>query len=571
MKGKRKKLFKPVVVGFAAIYLVVMLLSTYLVKTKFVEGYEEALKAPLSDFQKEVYAKEQEMPDTWDGEERRIWYQALTNFYLFRLNEKYMRYSLAVYDEKGELLAKSENTIGDSRTPLDEILPRENKEFLAKCEAVNGERDRRLEPPRYEIQVREGRKPYEIYVRELTWEKKQDVKSEYHIAYAITPYTDYFGNPYYANVEDEDTYTTWCQTENKQIRSYQVAELDTDYPPSIQYGECILPYTNVSYESWEKWDKSEYLHDFPKNTDLSQWNYENLVKAGALGPFCNTTTIRLLPHSDSGRGRYIEVHMESCPWLAAIDYMKYLYGAGLVLMLACMIKILYSANRLYDQQEALEETRKDFINTMAHELKTPLGVIRNFAENLLEHNMEEKRDYYLEQIVGQTEEMDRLAGEMILISRMDSEKLVLQREHISLSVLIEEQLTRLKPLTEEKQIRVEVHDEQDFQVEGDPSYLSKAMWNLLVNAIDYNVPEGKIRITLREKACTIENTGSPLSEEQLKYGFDLFYSQNKSRSSQEEKHMGLGLYLAKKILDKHGLKITLENAGIGVRVTVFLS
>ena len=71
MKGKRKKLFKPVVVGFAAIYLVVMLLSTYLVKTKFVEGYEEALKAPLSDFQKEVYAKEQEMPDTWDGEERR--------------------------------------------------------------------------------------------------------------------------------------------------------------------------------------------------------------------------------------------------------------------------------------------------------------------------------------------------------------------------------------------------------------------------------------------------------------------------------------------------------------------
>lgn len=568
MKRKRKRLIKPVVAGFAAVYLTIMLLSTYLVKMKFVEDYEEALKAPLSDFQKSVYTQEQEMQNTWDEEERRIWYQSVTNAYLFRINEEYMRYSLAVYDEKGELLAKSENTIGYSKTPLDEVLSQENKEFLAKCVSENWERDRRLEPPRYEIQAREGRKLYEICVRELTWEKKQDVKNEYSSAYVVTPYTDYFGNPYYPDIENEDTYLTWCQTDSKQIWSYIVTELDTDYPPSIQYGECMLPYANVSYESWEKWDKSKYLHDFPEHTDLSQWNYDNLVKEGTSGPFCSTSAIRLLPHPQDDKVLYIEAHMESYPWLAAIDYMKYIYGAGFALMLACMIKIIYSANKLYDQQEALEETRRDFINAVAHELKTPLGIIRNFAENLLEHTMEEKQDYYLAQIVGQTEEMDRLTGEMILVSRMDSEKLVLQRETVSFDELLWEQLTRLKPVIEEKKLNVKFQKKQDFRIEGDREYLAKAVWNLLSNAAAYNVPEGRILITLKENECAIENTGAPLSDEQLKHSFELFYSGDKSRSSRDGKHMGMGLYLAEKILSRHGLSIGLENTGIGVKVII---
>ncbi|MCI9306127.1 MAG: sensor histidine kinase [Lachnospiraceae bacterium] len=139
--------------------------------------------------------------------------------------------------------------------------------------------------------------------------------------------------------------------------------------------------------------------------------------------------------------------------------MKYLYTAGFVLILACMIKIIYSANRLYDQQEALEETR----------------------------------------------------------------------------------------------------------VEGDKDYLAKAVRNLLSNAAAYNVPEGRILITLKEKSCAIENTGFPLSEEQLKRSFELFYSGNKS---QDGKHMGMGLYLAEKIFSRHGLSIALENTKIRVKSTV---
>ena len=141
---------------------------------------------------------------------------------------------------------------------------------------------------------------------------------------------------------------------------------------------------------------------------------------------------------------YMEIRMESRPWLAAMNYMKYVYLAGAALTLVCMAGIVQSFRRAYDRQAALEENRRDFINAMAHELKTPLGVIRNFAENLLEHNMEEKRDYYLAQIIRQTEEIDRMAAEMIELSKLDSEELILGNEPVSFSDLIREQMARLE-------------------------------------------------------------------------------------------------------------------------------
>ena len=235
-------------------------------------------------------------------------------------------------------------------------------------------------------------------------------------------------------------------------------------------------------------------------------------------------------------------------------------------------QVSQSFNRMADRVEEhihtlaeMNEKQRQLLGSLAHELKTPLGIIRNFAENLLEHTMEEKRDYYLTQIVGQTEEMDRLAGEMILVSRMDSENLMLQRETVSFDELIWEQLNRLKPVIEEKKLEVGLQKEQDFRVEGDKDYLAKAVRNLLSNAAAYNVPEGRILITLKEKSCAIENTGFPLSEEQLKRSFELFYSGNKS---QDGKHMGMGLYLAEKIFSRHGLSIALENTKIRVKSTV---
>ena len=65
---------------------------------------------------------------------------------------------------------------------------------------------------------------------------------------------------------------------------------------------------------------------------------------------------------------YLEIRMESRPWLAAVDYMKYVYLAGAVLTAACMLAVIGMMNKVYARQAALEETRRDFTNAMAHEL-----------------------------------------------------------------------------------------------------------------------------------------------------------------------------------------------------------
>lgn len=206
-------------------------------------------------------------------------------------------------------------------------------------------------------------------------------------------------------------------------------------------------------------------------------------------------------------------------------------------------------------------------NAMAHELKTPLGIIRNFAENLAEHNLEEKRDYYLSQIIGQTEEMDRLVVEMIELSKLDSEEFALKKEEVSFLDLVREQVEKFGPVIKEKNICVQYEGKEDFRVKGDREYLSRAVWNLVCNAVDYNVLGGRITVEMGKEQCVIENTGKFLTEEELLHAFDLFYMGDKSRGKRQG-HLGMGLFLTKKILGLHGLEILLGNGKEGVRATV---
>lgn len=335
-----------------------------------------------------------------------------------------------------------------------------------------------------------------------------------------------------------------------------------------------FPYLNQYYRSddvyqrWEKWNDSGYLQGFPeKEAFIWEKGIEEPPFEEEAGTFYYRGRYRLKIGMVDTPSGYAEIRMEANPWHAAIDYMKYIYLAALILTLACMAKVIYVFHQTNKKQAALEETRRDFINAMAHELKTPLGVIRNFAENLMEHNMEEKRDYYLTQIIGQTEEMDGLVTEMIGISKLESEKLELRKETVSFGELIREQMERFQPMIREKNLQVRYEEKADFLVEGDREYLARAVWNLLSNAVDYNIFGGSILVRTEGERCIIENTGFPMGEEQLAHAFDLFYTEDKNRSG-KDRHMGMGLFLAKRILDLHGMELALENTGDGVRAVI---
>ena len=133
----------------------------------------------------------------------------------------------------------------------------------------------------------------------------------------------------------------------------------------------------------------------------------------------------------------------------------YVYLYGLVLMAACMLKTLHTTRKAYKKQEELEQTRRDFTNAIAHELKTPLSIIRNLAENMEREQSEEKNSYYRSETIRQTEIMDELVQEMIFISKMDSDKVKKVLVPVSVAEIVEEQLSKLEPQMKEMNIRTE--------------------------------------------------------------------------------------------------------------------
>lgn len=567
---------------------------------------EQEILDGQKSFQEQEDSDRQE--DAWSREKRKSFYQDLANNSFWRVNSKYMQISIAAYDEHKDLLAKSRDEIGSYAVSttgreewyfaLDDYLSSEEKEVLAKYQAEDIQyclqKPDVSEKYRFSIRVSPDVKElWEIYVQEIVWEEDKEEEGEKEAgeesgdeeADGEEAYMDPLTGGYhfmsgkfvvdYASGEEIEGARNFHEVSGEVVWKWTNPNVDKAKleEGEIVHTELTLPYLNLYFagtlDQWQRWRNSNYLQGFKEQ---GEFVWEEGTEASTLmieeDGICRRGKMQLQVGMTGNPFAYLEIRMESRPWLAAVDYMKYVYLAGAVLTAACMLAVIGMMNKVYARQAALEEPRRDFTNAMAHELKTPLGVIRNFAENLLEHHKEEKRDYYLSQIIGQTEEMDRLVGEMIEVSKLDSEKLVLAKEEVSFLALLQEELGRFVPMIEEKKIQVEFSAwKDDFLVQGDRDYLAKAVWNLLANAVDYNRESGKIFIQVDKEQCVIENSGEAMGEEALLHAFDLFYTSDKSRTGKDG-HMGMGLYLAKKILELHHLKLVLSNVEGGVRVVV---
>lgn len=333
-------------------------------------------------------------------------------------------------------------------------------------------------------------------------------------------------------------------------------------------GEMIFPYLSQGTEARERWLKDQWLQEYPEKLD----NISTFMKEEGQDSQTQTSSLVILSkdidqYSYESYTYFLVLRQTSHPWLAAFDDMKYVYLMGAILTAACMIKVFYSTQKTYREREKLESMRRDFTNAAAHELKTPLSVIRGFAENLQENTVEEKRDYYLKQIIQQTEQMDDLVKEMIHISKLDSEEFVLRREDISLLQVVKEQMTRFEAQIDEKNLHIIYEVDQEMTVKADLEQMKKVIWNLLSNAIDYNRADGSVWIFSEKDKLVIENTGTSIPEEQLSHVFDMFYTGDESRH-ERSKHMGLGLYLAKKICDMHGFRLEVANTDVGVKAVI---
>lgn len=215
-----------------------------------------------------------------------------------------------------------------------------------------------------------------------------------------------------------------------------------------------------------------------------------------------------------------------------------------------------------------------FTADAAHELKTPLAVMKNDIEVAL-NRPREARDYE-ELLASHLEELDRLSGlvnALLFLARADAGGKDLKKEAVPVE-LLNEVIDFFEPVIESKGLTIEKEIQPGLAVFGTPFLLRQLFFNLFDNAIKYNRPQGKILIeaSARQGMAEIlmEDSGAGIQAENLEKIFDRFYREDVSRSSAIPGH-GLGLPLCKTITDLHQGTLQIESTpGKGTRVRVRL-
>jgi len=226
-----------------------------------------------------------------------------------------------------------------------------------------------------------------------------------------------------------------------------------------------------------------------------------------------------------------------------------------------------------EYRKQIEGYRREFIASVSHEMKTPLALLQIYTENLKNNVEGIDRDYYCNTILEETENLSRLVSDMLEISSIDNGFLKLNFEAMDLADLCRDILREYRPLLEG--FRTEVVLPDSLRVSADIKYLEQVIKNLLNNAVQHTDAGNKICLTLGDAGgkvrLSVFNQGDHIPEEALEHLWDAFYRIDKARTRDGKNNVGLGLYIVKTVMDKHGGTCRIENTDGGVSVTITLN
>lgn len=223
-------------------------------------------------------------------------------------------------------------------------------------------------------------------------------------------------------------------------------------------------------------------------------------------------------------------------------------------------------NLVNEELNSISFLKKDFIRNFSHEFKTPIVSIKGYSELLLNNKdlSEEEKESYLKIIYSESVRLSNLANSTFLLSKLNTDSYVLNKEEVYLDESIEESALVLYPQIEAKELEIEINlIHAKIMAEKE---LIKEIWiNILNNAIKYTPNKGKITITANQiqtgYLISFSDTGIGMNESVLEHIFDEYYQGD---TTHKNKGIGLGLSIAKKIIELHSWQIHVvskENVG----------
>ncbi|MDQ2654650.1 MAG: HAMP domain-containing histidine kinase [Chloroflexota bacterium] len=236
-----------------------------------------------------------------------------------------------------------------------------------------------------------------------------------------------------------------------------------------------------------------------------------------------------------------------------------------------LIAQVAAVSSLQDERDQVERLRTDLLSTISHELRTPLTLIRTSIGLLLDSEPdEEMRLRLLRNIKQSTDRMNGLITDLLDLARLHQDRLELSVRNINVLDLIEGAVSLMRPLLDARGQRVEVFSTSpSLEVPGDLRRLERVLLNLLRNANKFAPAGTVIRVSVRdddEAIVAVQDAGPGIAAEAIPHLFDQFFT-DRTSSSEHNIGAGLGLPIAKGIVEAHGGHIWVEST-VGTGTTV---
>ena len=247
------------------------------------------------------------------------------------------------------------------------------------------------------------------------------------------------------------------------------------------------------------------------------------------------------------------MHMlaEAAEKVAAGDFSVYVPALHTSDKLDYLDIMIMDFNKMVEELGSIETLKTDFVSNVSHEMKTPIAIIKNYAELLrMEHITEEQRKEYAKSVESAAVRLSDLIGNILKLNKLENQRITPDIEVYDVCRQLCECILQFEDVWDEKEIELETEIEDVAMIRADESLMELVWNNLLSNAIKFTEPGGQVAVrqTSDEKyiKISVSDTGCGMSRESMERIFDKFYQGDTSHSKEGN---GLGLALVQRVLE----------------------
>ena len=264
------------------------------------------------------------------------------------------------------------------------------------------------------------------------------------------------------------------------------------------------------------------------------------------------------------------------PWLYAVSNLKTLYILSLLILIALTAILIAGHNSVIEDKFESERKRRLMMDSMAHDMKTPLSIIRSYGELLLEDGAPDKKEAYAQTIIDESKRMNEAVVSFLDLSKMEAGTYPMDLNDFRIRDVIEETVSRHQVLFSKKDIEAVIDASLDLRMFADRKLIARALSNFISNGI-YNSPPGKELIISAKQLSEVvriqvHNSGQRLDDDTMKHIWEPYYQRipglddaNPGTPGRAESSgSGLGLTIVQNICLLHGGSCGCENDTDGV-------